>query len=147
MKVCKDLCPVHHVKRCCFHCDELDTCEEVCPEGSDSLCEMLEEIPDDDPEALALPLFRRLNAILMQKATLEAEEKKLKESLKAHMEQYEAKSFKNNKFMKVTYIPASETMVFNTDLFKKSCPDIYTQYSNKPKKTSAYIKCELLKKG
>ncbi len=145
MKVCKQLCPVHKVQRCCFLCNEREGCKEVCPEDGNSLCELLIDVPDGDAEALAEPIMQRLTAVLKQKAALEEEEKKLKEALKAHMEQYNSQSFKGNKYMKVTYIAGTETTVFNTDLFKKSCPDIYAQYTNKPKKTSAYIKCELVK--
>ncbi len=145
MKVCEQLCPIHKVQRCCFLCDEREECKEVCPEDGNSLCELLIDVPDGNAEALAEPIMQRLTAILKQKAALEEEEKKLKESLKAHMEQYDSKSFKDNKYMKVTYIAGTETMVFNTDLFKKSCPDVYAKYTNKPKIISPYIKCELVK--
>ncbi len=147
MKVCRDLCPVHKIQRCCFLCDEQETCSEVCPEGSNSLCELLIDAPDGSCETLAEPILKKLEVVLKQKAELENQEKELKESLKTLMEQHNETSLKNNQHFKVTYIKGSSTMVFNTDLFKKSCPDVYSKYCNKPKETKAYIKCEAVKKG
>lgn len=148
MKACRDLCPILKVQRCCFMCPDRQDCDEVCCEDSNDLCELLVDIPDDSAEVLAEPIMRELKDILQRKAQLEILEKSLKEKLKAHMESTQSTSFKSNSLMKVSYIAANETMTFNSDLFKKSEPALYAHYCNKPKKTSAYIKCELLdKKG
>ena len=147
MQGCKDLCPKYKIQRCCFMCDEQKTCDEACMEESNSLCEMLIDIPDGNCEQLAEPILKKLEVIMKQKAELENQEKELKESLKALMEQHNETSLKNNQHFKVTYIKASSTMTFNTDLFKKTMPDVYSKYCNKPKETKAYIKCEAVKKG
>lgn len=147
MKACKDLCPVLKVQRCCFLCDKQKTCKEVCAEESNDLCELLVDIPDGSCEQQAEPLLQRLETVLNQKAELEKKEKELKEALKSLMEQYKETGLKNNSHMKVTYIGASSGTTFDTDLFKKTDPATYAKFCVKPTSRSAYIKCELLKKG
>ncbi len=146
MKACKDLCPVHQIQRCCFLCDEQKTCKEVCSEDSNDLCELLVDIPDGDCEQLAEKILEKLETVMVQKKGLEDKEKELKESLKKLMEDHKTTSLNNNKHMKVTYIKASSSMGFDTDLFKKTDPATYAKFCVKPKETKAYIKCELLKK-
>lgn len=145
MQVCKELCPVYHIQRCCFLCPEKE-CPECCSEDSNSLCEDLIEVSDNELDRLAEPILKRLKAIKEQKDKLEAEEKDLKNSLKTWMEQVNTKALNDNPYFKVTYIAASSSMTFNTDLFKKAMPDVYSKYCNKPKEVKAYIKCEEPKK-
>lgn len=146
MKACKDLCPVYKVKRCCFLCPELNSCSETCPEESNELCKALIEIPDSECESMAEGILKELNSVLKQKTILEGKEKDLKEKLKVMMEQTNTKSMNKNPYFKVTYIAASSSLSFDSDLFKKSYPDLYTKFKTKPKETKAYIKCEALKK-
>lgn len=147
MKACKDLCPVLKIQRCCFMCEKHDTCNEVCAEDSNDLCELLVDVPDGDCERQAEVLLQKLEAVLNQKNELKEQEDSLKEALQSLMEQYHETSLKKNTHMKVTYIKASETTEFDKDLFKKTDPATYAKFCVKPKKTKAYIKCELLKKG
>lgn len=147
MKACRDLCPVYQVQRCCFLCPEHDDCKEICPEPDNNLCELLVDVPDNMTcEQMAEPLLTKLEQVIQQKNALEEREKKLKEALKVLMEEHKESGLKSNKHMKVTYISASSTVVFDTDLFKKTEPAVYAKYCTKPKETKAYIKCELLKK-
>lgn len=141
MQVCKELCPVYKIQRCCFLCPEKEKCEQVCPEESNSLCEDLVDVPDD-VEALAKPILQKLSVVKKQIDELETIEKALTESLKKMMEDGGVTSLNKNPFFKVTYIAAKSSMTFDTDLFKKSCPDVYSKYCTKPKETKAYIKCE-----
>lgn len=146
MQGCKDICPVLKIQKCCFLCDRISTCDQRCSEESNSLCELLIDIPDGNCEQLAEPILQKLELILKQKAELEAKEKELKEALKALMEEHKESGLKSNKHMKVTYIAASSSVVFDTDLFRKTEPTVYAKYCVKPKETKAYIKCELLRK-
>lgn len=141
MQTCKDVCPVYHIHRCCFHCDKRNECGDVCAEESNDLCELLVEM-EDSPEKVAEPILKELVQIQKQKANLEEKEKDLKERLKGIMEDAGITGFKNNPYMKVTYIKASSSLTFDTTLFKKSCPEVYSKYCTKPKETKAYIKCE-----
>lgn len=148
MQVCKQLCPVLKIQRCCFLCPEKKTCKDeyVCPEESNSLCEELIEVPDKDIEILAKPILQKLSTIEKQLDELETTEKELKESLKKLMEDNGVTSLHNNPYFKVTYIAGSSSMTFNTDLFKKTDPGTYAKFCTKPKVTKAYIKCEAPKK-
>lgn len=147
MKACKDMCPVLKIQRCCFLCEKQETCPEACAEENNDLCDLLVDIPDGGCEQQAEWILRKLESVLNHKAELEAQEKELKEALKGLMEQYGEKSLSKNSHMKVTYIGASEGVDFDRDLFKKTEPALYAKYCVKEKKTKAYIKCELLKKG
>ena len=148
MKACKDLCPVHHLQRCCFLCNERKTCKDVCGEDTNDLCELLVDIPDDlTCEQEAEPILEKLEQVLIKKNELKEQEDSLKASLKALMEKRNETGLKTNKHMKVTYISASESVEFDKDLFKKTDPATYAKFCVKPKTTKAYIKCELLKEG
>ena len=147
MKACKDLCPVLKIQRCCFMCDRQKTCNQVCGEDSNNLCELLIDIPDGNCEQKAEVLLQKLEAVMNQKAELEIKEKELKEALKSLMEEYKETSLKNNSHMKVTYIKASIGVEFDKDLFKKTDPATYAKFCVKETSKKAYIKCELLKKG
>ena len=46
MQGCKDICPVLKIQKCCFLCDRISTCDQRCSEESNSLCELLIDIPD-----------------------------------------------------------------------------------------------------
>ena len=145
MQTCKDVCPVYHIHRCCFHCDKRNECGDVCAEESNDLCELLVEM-EDSPEKVAEPILKELVQIQKQKANLEEKEKDLKEKLKVMMEQTNTKSMNKNPWFKVTYIAASSSLSFDGDLFKKTYPELYAKFKTKPKETKAYIKCEALKK-
>ena len=148
MKVCKDVCPVLKVQRCCFLCDKRNECDEVCNQDTHEGCELLVDLPEEMTcEQEAEPILEKLEQVMNQKKELEDKEKELKEALKKLMESRHETGLKNNSHMKVTYISASSTTVFDTDLFKKTDPATYAKFCVKPKETKAYIKCELLKKG
>lgn len=144
MKACKELCPVHHISRCCFLCDEQKTCQESCQEESNNLCELLVDMPDD-AEELAKPILERLASVTSQIEALEEKEKGLKESLKALMEQFGVKALDKNPYFKVTYIAATTSTSFDSNLFKKSYPELYGKFTKTSDK-KAYIKCEAPKK-
>lgn len=147
MKACKDLCPVYHVQRCCFFCDEKE-CHECCAEEKAEDCKLLVDIPDEITcEQEAEPILEKLERVLIQKNELKEQEDDLKAALKALMEKRNETGLKTNKHMKVTYISASSGVEFDKDLFKKTDPATYAKFCVKPKETKAYIKCELLKKG
>ena len=112
MQTCKDVCPVYHIHRCCFHCDKRNECGDVCAEESNDLCELLVEM-EDSPEKVAEPILKELVQIQKQKANLEEKEKDLKERLKGMMEDAGITGFKKNPYMKVTQRENSGTYQFS----------------------------------
>jgi predicted nuclease with TOPRIM domain len=148
MKACKDLCPVLKVQRCCFLCDRHNECDQVCNQDTNEGCELLIDLPEElTCEQEAEPILEKLEQVMVEKKELEEKEKELKEALKTLMESRNETGLKTNSHMKVTYISASSTTVFDTDLFKKTDPATYSKFCTKPKETKSYIKCELLKEG
>ena len=148
MKACKDLCPVLKVQRCCFLCDRHNECDQVCNQDTHEGCELLIDLPEElTCEQEAEPILEKLEQVMVEKKELEEKEKELKEALKTLMESRNETGLKTNSHMKVTYISASSTTVFDTDLFKKTDPATYSKFCTKSKETKSYIKCELLKEG
>jgi len=142
MKVCSDPCPVHGVNRCCFQCEERQTCNDTCVRETPDGCEMLK---DDIPmiaEKAAENIMEGLRDIIKKRQELEKQEKQFKDMLKKVMEDTNSKSFKNNPFLNVTYIAATTSTGIDSALLKKKYPAIYAECSKQSPKSS-YIKVEV----
>lgn len=144
---CSEFCPVHHVMRCCYSCEERETCKSVCAYDSPDVCE--NAVDEPEPEYLpamiekqAEPVMKELRELVVQRKALEEKEKALKDRLKTLMEETDSKSFKNNPFLNITYVAASELTGIDSALVKKKYPAVFAECSKVTKKSS-YIKVEV----
>ena len=77
----------------------------------------------------AVAIMKQIAAISKQKKELEDQEKKVRESLEAAMEQYGIKSFDND-ILKVTYVAPTTKTTVDSKKLKKEQPEIFAKYSN-----------------
>lgn len=133
MKLCKQAAQTDCGKNiCCFECDKKETCDLACQFKSNEGCEnaydeetALQEFNKDNN---AVAIMKQIAAISKQKKELEEQEKQVRTSLEAAMEQYGIKSFDND-ILKVVYVaPTTKTSVDSAKL-KKEQPDIYAKYT------------------
>lgn len=139
MKLCKQAAQSECDKNCCcFYCEELTTCGLACStfddkedlesEGCEELYDEETALQEFNKDKNAVAIMKQIAAISKQKKELEDQEKKVRTSLEATMEQFGIKSFEND-ILKVTYVaPTTKTSVDSTKL-KKEQPDIYEKYS------------------
>lgn len=147
MIVCKDLCPIYKEQICCFHCGERESCPEACyvekPAECNSRVERYGELTP--AEEKVLPIMLTIRNLAVQKKSIEAREKNMREKLKAAMERFGVKSFDND-LVKVTYIAATTSRTVDTAALKKKYPAIAEECSKVSNK-SAYIKIEVKDNG
>lgn len=134
MKLCKQAAQTDCGKNiCCFECEQKETCDLACQFKSNEGCEnaydeetALQEFNKDNN---AVAIMKQIAAISKQKKELEDQEKKVRESLEAAMEQYGIKSFDND-ILKVTYVAPTTKTTVDSKKLKKEQPEIFAKYSN-----------------
>ena len=89
-----------------------------------------------------LKLTSELAMILLEKKELEKKEKELKELIKADMECCNQAKYEDE-CLKISYIPESESMTFDTKGFQKENPEAYKMFL-KPIKRTAYLKVSVV---
>lgn len=138
MKKCKQASSVETCDKgmCCYYCEDSLTCADACGNFDDKaeLEEQGCEYQFDEETALqeftsnALTVMKEIAAINSQKKMLEEQEKKVRMTLEAAMDQYGIKSFDND-ILKVTYVaPTTKTSVDSAKL-KKEYPEIFKKCS------------------
>jgi len=83
-------------------------------------------------------LTSELLSLLLQKKELEAREKELKALIMADMESCNQAKYEDD-CLKISYVPESESMTFNTKQFQKENPEAYKLFL-KPTKKSAFLR-------
>ena len=124
---------------CCYYCEDFATCGHACSNFDDKAdleengCEeqfdeetAMQEFNKDNN---AIAIMKQIAAISKQKKELEDQEKKVRESLEAAMEQYGIKSFDND-ILKVTYVAPTTKTTVDSKKLKKEQPEIFAKYSN-----------------
>lgn len=136
---CKDgECP-RGKNMCCFSCDEMQTCEEVCT-LDDKTCEKAinEETALAEFETGQVAILQSIANLVIQKKKLEEEEKQFKEKLQKAMEDYGIKKFESD-VLNITYVAATTSTSVDSAKLKKKYPDIAEECSKVSNK-SAYVK-------
>lgn len=142
MNQCRNLCPVKENHTCCFFCADKDVCPEMCEQILESCIDKMEMETALTPiEEKTLPIMQKIRDIVSQKKALEAQEKDMKDKLKAAMEEYGVKMFDND-LLKVTYIAATTATSIDSAKLKKKYPAIAEECSKTSAK-SAYVKVEI----
>jgi predicted phage-related endonuclease len=142
---CKNSCPLEKFEGCCVQCPDRETCEDVCEHAVNyTKCE--DAVFDEEAGLVALEqqqmtVIKQIADICTAKKQLEAQEKELKDKLKAAMEQYGVKSLDND-ILKITYIAATTANSIDSAKLKKLHPDIAAECTKTSAK-SAYIKVEV----
>lgn len=124
---------------CCYYCEDFETCGHACSNYDDK--EDLEQngceeqfdeetaLQEFNKDSNAMAIMKQIAAISKQKKELEDQEKKVRESLEAAMEQYGIKSFDND-ILKVTYVAPTTKTTVDSKKLKKEQPEIFAKYSN-----------------
>jgi len=147
---CNNKCPLDKFDGCCIMCKEHGECEAVC-ENTPDMCGDSITVPDADAEseATALVAFKEAQLAVLQKVAeviknkkdAEAQEEKLKESLKEAMEKFGIKKFESE-ILNVTYVAETDSIAIDSAKAKKLIPDWEEKCSKKSHKKS-YVKVEL----
>ena len=135
---------------CCFVCEDKNTCKDVCTEISrvdfESPILSCEEVIHDADELSvfeknSFAVMRAIAVIASEKKKLEEQDKKMRDELKAAMEQYGVKSFEND-FLKITYVAPTERKSIDSTKLKKEHPEIAEAYQ-KVSQVKASVKIEV----
>ena len=138
---CKNECMYGKFEGCCHSCPT--KCEDKCEHDPKSCGD---SIFDEESGLVAfqeqqLAVIQKIADVCTAKKQIEAQEKELKDQLKAAMEQYGIKAIDND-VLKITYIAETTATSVDTAKLKKLHPDIAEQCSKVSQK-SAYIKVEV----
>ena len=138
---CQNKCPAGKFDGCCHCCQE--ECEVRCVTPA---VECKDAIFDEESGLIAfekqeMAVIQQIADICTQKKTIEAQEKELKDKLKAAMEMFNIKSVDND-ILKITYIAATTATSVDSAKLKKLHPEIAEECSKTSPK-SAYIKVEV----
>jgi len=87
-------------------------------------------------------LTSELCDVLIQKKQLEEREKNLKALIMADMESCNEAKYEDD-CLKIAYVPASESMTFDSKQFQKENPEAYKLFL-KPTKKAAYLRVSVI---
>lgn len=87
-------------------------------------------------------LTTELCDVLIQKKQLEEREKELKAAIMTDMMMCNESKYEDD-YLKIAYVPASESMTFDTKQFQKENPEAYKLFL-KPTTKSAYLRVSVI---
>lgn len=143
---CKDGdCPITNENRCCHDCTKKDECVDACPVLPND-CKYAELLEEGETALAAftaqyLSVMRAVAEVVNQKKALEAQEKEMKDRLKAAMETHGIKQA-DNELLKITYVAATTATTVDSAKLKKKYPAIAAECVKESAK-SAYVKIEV----
>lgn len=128
---------------CCYDCELFGTCVGVCEEDpikcEDAIFEGSNELEVFNNAAMVI--IKNISNLVLQKKTIEEQEKQMKEKLQEAMEKYGIKKFDND-IIKVTYMEASTRNSVDSAKLKKNHPEIAAECT-KTSNVKAFIKIEV----
>lgn len=136
-----ELCACHSTK-CCFYCEDKDTCPDACEDIAPECPEQVEEINELQVMQTSVPeALQMVTEISVLMEELEEQQKLMKQKLLEAMEQHGIKKFENEQ-VSFTYVaPTTRTSVDSTKL-KKLHPDIFEECS-KTSNVSASVRIKV----
>lgn len=87
-------------------------------------------------------LTSELCELLLQKKQIEEREKQLKAQIMQEMESYNEAKYEDD-VLKISYVPESTSMTFDTKGFQKENPEAYKLFL-KPTKKSAFLRVSVV---
>ena len=91
-------------------------------------------------------MYKRLTSelceLLLQKKQIEEREKQLKAQIMQEMESYNEAKYEDD-VLKISYVPESTSMTFDTKGFQKENPEAYKLFL-KPTKKSAFLRVSVV---
>lgn len=116
-------------QKCCFFCDEKESCDSCCGEMEDVCVEQTGETTELEVMKSTVPeVLQVITDITVQKKNLEEQEKLMKSKLLEAMEKNGIKSFENDKVKFLYIAPTTRTSIDSAKL-KKELPDVAEKYS------------------
>lgn len=132
---------------CCCECEKKATCQDCCSNCEDAECDERFEFNEDTAlqtflqDEKAIAVMKQIAETKLQKETLEAKDKEIRQKLTSMMDAYGIKSFDNN-ILKVTFIAETTSTSIDTAKLKKEEPEIAKKYAKTSKK-SAYVRIDV----
>lgn len=122
--------------KCCFFCDDKETCEDVCTEIDEhEHCEEQVEEEETDLQVMnsAVPeAIEIITSITVQMEEMKKQQELMKTKLLEAMERFGVKKFENEK-VSFTYVAPTTRSTIDSAKLKKDHPELAEQYT----KTSA----------
>lgn len=140
MIICDNGCPVNGTVTCCMECSERETCKQRCAETPDA-CGGSHTTNENGLEVFRsrqMETIQKIISVVRMKKECEDQEKKLKDQLKAAMEQYGIKKFDSDE-LSIVYVAEGTRSTVDTTALKRLYPDIAAECT-KVSKTGAYVK-------
>ncbi len=114
---------------CCLSCPDHGTCKAACDDAPDKCEDSVYANEDSSTETVAFQseadtLMQSISDLKKQKDRLEAQDKKMREQLKAAMEKYGIKKFSND-FIAITYIAPTTRKGIDSKKLEAKYPDAY----------------------
>lgn len=114
---------------CCLSCTEHGTCADCCCDLPDTCENSVYENGESGAELVefqseAATLMQRISDLKKQKDVLDAQDKKMREQLKAAMEKYGIKKFSND-LLSITYIAPTTRKGIDSKKLEAKFPDAF----------------------
>lgn len=120
---------------CCFECEELNTCKDVCEsvclgkyKGPSECSEAFEEGTDLVVFETKAAVIQEIANIAAQKKALDEQDKEMRAELERVMDLYAVKSFEND-IIKISYIEPTTRTTIDSAKLKKKYPTIAEECS------------------
>lgn len=123
-----ETCPVNK-NICCISCPDHGTCAAACCDLPNTCENSVYEDGDSSAELAAFQneatsLMQRISDLKKQKDVLDAQDKKMREQLKAAMEKYGIKKFSND-LLSITYIAPTTRKGIDSKKLEAKFPDAF----------------------